>query len=360
MLLLLVFWHPGGLTGQQPSPPPVPPSQGTDSPKAQTAVPVEVLNLQQHNHSSLRLERPNHSVDVYLFAQDEKAIVLDAPFCGGDQGAAQFSGQYQLVSVETHAVASRLDLDPDVNFVQKKPHDGARLYHDPKSGQDLVALFQYGNCNSETAQFFSVDPSAQLFAIPFLDKDGHTGKEMLTGPDGAILHLADGSAAFCSYSNDTGYNFCQAYLFDGANFLETAKWMTHDLTAPAQGLTPASQAKRALYEFLSDLSVKNYRAAAYYFAGKVGSPEALSTATTGQKAEALQAYCTTEGGQCLTPVQLEIKPGADAQGTMLFQVSLQTAEFKTFKIGNQSSFEFHVAKIGDEFKVLDLPPLGKP
>ena len=98
-----------------------------------------------------------------------------------------------------------------------------------------MALYQYGSCNSETVQFFSADPSGHLFSIPFLDRDGRTWKQMLTGPDGAIPHLANGALMFCSYANDIGYDFCEAYAFDGANFLEAAKWMTQEVAAPSRG-----------------------------------------------------------------------------------------------------------------------------
>jgi hypothetical protein len=331
-----------------PPAPDSPSAPGAVSPNPQVTVPEEILQLEKHSRSHLRLERPNLSVDVYLTADDENAVVLNAAFCGGDAGSTQYSGHYQLVSVASQAVVSRLDLDPDVNFVEKKPHDSARLYREPKTGQNLIALFQYGSCNSETVQFFSVDPSAQLYAIPFLDKDGHAGKQMVTGPDGAIPHFANGSSVFCSYSSETRYNYCGAYAFDGANFQETAKWMTKDLHAPAQGLNPTSEATRTLFDFLSELSLNNYRAAGYHFAGKAGS--------TAEKPVALEDYCTKQGGQCLAPVEIESQPGADAAGAMLFQVSFQTAEFKPFHIGARSTFDFHVQKIGGEFKVLDLPP----
>ena len=345
-VLLIILGH-NIVLAQRPAAPaaPVP---GAVSPKSEVTAPGEIQQLEKHHRSHLRLERQNLSVDVYLTADEEKAVVLDTTFCGGDAGATQFSGHYRLVSVRNHVVVSRLELDPDVNFVEKKPHDGIRLYREPATGQNLVALFQYGDCNSETVQFFAADPSAQLYAVPFLDKDGRTGKHMVTGSDGAIRHLADGSSIFCFYSRDTACYYCAAYVFDSANFQEIAKWMTQDLREPQEGLSPVSQARRSVFDFLSDLSLGNYQMAGYYFAGTVGS--------TPEKPEALEAYCTTQGGQCLAPAQIESKPAVEAKDSMLFQVSFQTAEFKPFRIGARSTFDFHVAKVAGEFKVLDLPP----
>jgi hypothetical protein len=43
-------------------------------------------------------------------------------------------------------------------------------------------------------------------------------------------------------------------------------------------------------------------------------------------------------------------------GALLFSVSFQTADFQPLRIGTRSSFDFHVTKTPDGFKVLDLPP----
>jgi hypothetical protein len=350
ILLALAAGLPSSLFGQRPE-------ADQHAAGLQTTVPAEVASLQKQSRSHVRLERQKRPVHVYLFAADEKADVLEAPFCGGDQGAKQYSGDYQLVSVVDNAVVSRLDLDPDVSFVEKKPHDGVRLYRDPKTGQDLVVLFQYGTCNSESVQFFSADPSGRLYSIPFLDKDGRTWSHRVTGPAGAIPHLPDGSSVFSAYANNLGYDFCEAYAFDGANFQETDKWMTQGLAEPVKGLNAPGRATRALFDFLSGLSAKNYLAAAYYFAGKVETAGTAPPAgNSAEKAKILEACCTTQGGQCLMPTGIVPKAGGDAPGKMLFQVSFETPDFKPFRIGARASFEFRVAKTPEGFKVLDLPP----
>ena len=118
-----------------------------------------------------------------------------------------------------------------------------------------------------------------------------------------------------------------------------------------------AMAARALFDFLSVLSVKGYSAAAYYLDVNVETPGAGAvTANHGQKAAFLENYCTVMGGQCLMPAKMESKPGADAPGALLFQVSFQTSDFQPLKIGSRSSFDFRVAKTPDGFKVLDLPP----
>jgi hypothetical protein len=323
----------------------------------QAAASQEIASFQKQSRSHLRLDRLNNPIDLYLFAADEQVEVLEGSYCGGDQGAKQYSGHYQLVSVVDNAVVSRLDLDPEVSFVENKLHDGVRLHRDTKTGHDLVVLFQYGTCNSESVQFFSADPSGRLHPVPFLDKDGRTWSHQVTGPAGTIPRLPDGSSVFCAYANNLGYDFCEAYAFDGANFQETAKWMTRELDDPVKGLNPPSQAMRALYDFLVSLSARNCSAAAYYFLGysaPAGAPPAMTSPA--EKAKMLEAYCTRQGGQCLMPLKIEGNGRLDAQGAMPFTVSFQTSDFDPLQINGRTSFEFRMWRTAEGFKVLDLPP----
>jgi len=359
-LCLAIALGQGSLRGSQqatPTPQPANPAPASDSTVATQEAPTEPADFRKQNLSHLHLQRGDRTIDVYLFAEDENVEVLSGSFCGGDQGAKQYSGHFQLLSVVDNTIVSTLDLDPDYSFVEKKPHDGARLFRDPTSGQDLVVLFQYGSCSCESVQFFSADPSGRLFLVPFLDHDGRTWKQMLTGSDAAIPHLASGSLVFCSNANAIGYMICGAYTFDGAKFLEAFKWMTRDFEAPIKGLNDAGLATRALFDFLSALSGKEYSAAAYYLDSSVKTADAGSVgANKGQKAAFLESYCTVMGGQCLMPEGIESKPSADAKGALLFQVSFQTSDFQSLKIGGRSSFDFRVGKTSDGFKVLDLPP----
>jgi hypothetical protein len=351
-LWLALAWGQLSFLGSQAAP-----ALATTGVAGVQAGPTEAEGFRKHSLSHLRLQRGNRYIDVYLFAPDEKVEVLKDPYCGGDEGAKAHSGHFQLISVVHSVQVSTMNLDPDDWFVEGKTHDGARLLHDPKTGQDIVALYQYGTCSSETVQFVSSDTEGHLFSIPFLDRDGRTWKQMLTGSGGAIPHLASGALVFCSYANGIGYNFCGAYAFDGANFLEAAKWMTPELEAPIKGLNDAGQAARTLFDFLSALSVKSYAAAAYYADASVETLGARpTTANPGKKATFLETYCTVMGGQCFTPVVVESKPSADAQGALLFQVSFQTPDFEPLRIGSHSSFGFRVAKTPSGFKVLDLPP----
>lgn len=357
LLWLVLALGPASLLGSQQAAPAPNPASPTPPASSAADASTEAADFHTQSLSHLRLERGDHTFDVYLFAPDMNVDVLSASFCGGDAGAKQYSGHFQLLSVADDSVVSKVDLDPDDTFVEKKPHDGARLFHDPKTGQNLVAVFQYGSCKSESVQFFSVDPSAHLFSVPFLDPDGRTWKQMLTGPDGAIPHFPSGALMFCSYADDIGYDFCEAYAFDGANSLEAAKWMTQEVAAPAKGLNDVGVAARTLFDFLSAVAVKRYSAAAYYVDVNVETPGAGTlTASRGQKAVFLENYCTVMGGQCLLPAKIESNPNPDTPGTLRFQVSFQTFDFKPLTIDSRSSFEFRVAKTAGGFKVIDLPP----
>lgn len=344
---------------QQATPAPTPPSPApaANSAAAVQAAPPEQTDFRKDNLSHLHLKRGDLYIDVYLFAPDEKVEVLKDPYCGGDEGAKECSGHFQLISVVDGVPVSTMNLDPDDWFVEGKAHDGARLFHEPKTGQDIVAVYQYGTCSSETVQFISLDAEGHLFSIPFLERDGRTWKERLTGSTGAIPHFDDGAVTFCSYANHLGYYFCDAYTFDGANFLDDTKWVTREMEAPLRGLNDAGIAARALFEFLSALSGRSYSAAAYYADVRMDATgPGQASAKGGQKAAFLEKYCTVMRGQCLSPMDFESKPSAGAPATLLFQVELETADFQPVRIGARSSFEFRVAKTSDGFKVLDLPP----
>lgn len=323
----------------------------TDQPSSTTP------DFRTHYRSHFRLNRGDRAFDIYLEAPDEKAEVLKASYCGGRAGARQFSGRYQLLAVADNTIVSRFDLGPDDTFVENSPHDGARLFHDLKSGQDLIALLQYGDCNSESVQFFSADPSGHLFLITFLDRDGRAWKQMLTWPNGVIPRMPDGSPAFCAYASSVGYEFCEAYAFDGENFLETAKWMTQDWAAPIKGRNDVGVAARTLFDFLSALSATEYAAAAFYLDPSATTGDAAhSNSDRTQRQAFLRNYCTVAGGQCPTPVKLEAKPDAGAPGLLRFQVSFQNSDFQPLTVGPRTSFDFRVVKSPKGFKVLDLPP----
>jgi hypothetical protein len=350
---------PASLSGSQQAPPtlypPSPPSKRATSPQA---APTEKLDFRKHSSSHLRLKRGDRYIDVYLFAPDEKVEVLKDPYCGGDKGSKVHSGHFQLISVADNVKVSTMNLDPDDWFVEGKAHDGARLFHDPKSDQDVVVVYQYGTCSSETVQFVSSDAKGYLFSVPFLERDGRTWKERLTGPTGAIPHLENGALTFCFYVNTLRYHFCDAYTFDGENFLDNTKWMTREIEAPVKGMNDAGIAARTLFEFLTALSDKSYSAAAYYAADfrLAGTALGQGPLSIGQKAAFLETYCTSLRGQCLPPTAIESKTEASPPGTLLFQVSFQNSDFKPLKIGSRSDFDFRVARTANGFKVYNLPP----
>ena len=350
----MALCRPGtaGLSPTLPSPVPAQNSTSAERPAA-----PQPPDFRTHYRSHLQLNRGDRTFDVYLYAPDEKAEVLEVSSSFGSRGARQFSGHYQLLTVADHEVISRLDLDPDDAFVDNKPHNGLRLVLDPKSGQNLIALFQYGNSNSESVQFFSLDPSGRIFLINFLDRDGRTWKQMLTGPEGAIRQTAEGTHVFCSYANTLRYFFCGSYSFDGENFQQVAAWMTQDMAALEKAPTATDLAARALYEYLSALSAHEYSAAAFYLgpaARAAAGP--LSTNRRNQSTAFLEDYCTARGGQCFMPVRLAPRPSADSPSVLRFQVSFQTPEFQPLTIGSASSFAFRVVKTASGFQVLDLPP----
>src|SRR5579872_3072786 len=164
---LAMVLSPPSLGGnQQAAPTPSPPSPPAKSAHAVQAAPTEQLDFGKHSSSHLRLKRGDRYIDIYLVAADEKVEILKGSYCGGDEGTKVHSGHFQLVSVVDGVKVDTMSLDADDWFVAGKAHDGARLLHDPRTGQYLVAIYQYGSCSSETVRFVSLDATGHLFSIP--------------------------------------------------------------------------------------------------------------------------------------------------------------------------------------------------
>jgi hypothetical protein len=324
----------------------------------ETSLPPDLETIQKHSQSRVTLQTSKGPADVYLYARDQEVSTLKAPYCGGNEGDKESEGHFELISVRGGKIASHLTMDPDLFFVTEHPHNGLRVFTLPGNGQQLVKLLQYGSCNTERVQFYRLDPEGGLERVAFLSKDGRRFNAQYVGPSGEIHSSARNENVFCNYNNGIGRMLCDAYRYDGKNFVQTQSWMSADLPAVWKRPTPAAEAMRALYEFLSALAGKKFRVAAFYYA------RASFNANQGASASAvnstsLKAYCLAAAG-CLLPAEIS-KPLHSGSGELMeFTVSFVAPDFSSIQTNGENQIRFRVKRFASGFKVLDLPPRTTP
>jgi hypothetical protein len=292
------------------------------------------VELERHSLSRLSLPTQGLPVEVFLYAPDQEVEVLTASYCGGFEGNRKYTGSFRLVSARHERGLSELALPDHYDFVGGFTHGGL---HDVESlrEQGVFAVYQYGGCNTEDVEFFRVDAAGQITRAQFLQRDGRVKLSEMTGPGGDFELSPDGDFVFCHYNNWFGYGLCDAYKFDGSDFLQTALWM--------KGKSPAGQAERALYEFLAALQSEEYQAAAYYYTGTVAMDRE-------QKARALQEHCSTTESRCWLPEHFVLTEETTSPPLFRFAVALYHYDRE-----ENPQFVSGVERTSDGWKVLDLP-----
>lgn len=321
-------------------------------------VTTDLKAVRRNSLSHVTLQTSSGPVAVYLYARDQEVSVLQAPYCGGNEGDKDSQGHYELISVRNGKITSQLRLDPGTFFVTEHPHDGLHIFTPPGNGQQLVKLYQYGSCNSESAEFYRLDPEGHLARVAFLAADGRRFLSQSTGPSGGVHSSGQGNSIFCSYNNFIGMMECDAYRYDGKNFIQTKSWMGSELPVVWKHPTPAAQAQRALYDFLSALDSKNYQAAAFYYAGPSSAGARQAESPPLEASEWLAAYCGTAG--CPIPVEIANPSPSGSDDEMEFMVSFGASDFTSVQTKGKSKVRFRVKRLANGFKVSGLPPHAPP
>ena len=324
----------------------------------QKKVSKEIEKLRNLRRSQINISKNNFSVriKVFLFAENEKIEILDGSYCGGEEGAKQYTGNYQLISVKDNKIVSKIDLGKDYEFIEDTLHSGLQLFVMPQIYEQLIMIYQYESCNIERVEFYRVDVEGRIYKVNFIDKDGTVGTGQSTSPAGDIPQ-SDGSVIFCSYDNSIGHMLCDSYIYNGKNFIQTSSWMTQEGKR-----TSIAEARRALYEYLDALWWREYKKAdykktVYYYGGGYDFLLQLNPdVSPNDKPKLFELYCTKNGGNCLKPSYFSDKNLESTTTEAKFTVEFITEERADFKINGHSDFEFRVRRIDNEFKVLDLPP----
>lgn len=328
-----------------------PPTENKIQPIAVSSDTIKSGNLSQIN-----VERKTVPINVFLFAEDQKVETLKSPYCGGDEGAKQYSGNYHLISIKNNTIISDINLDKDYYFIEKRPHDGLREFYDPKTGEELIGIYQYGSCNTESVEFYRIDVDGVIHRVVFVNKNGSEQKEISTGPGGDVPLSREDEYIFCSYNNFVGHMFCDSYVYTGSSFKQTTSWMTQELGTTKLQPKISDEARRALFDYLSALSGKRYQEAVFYFGGSYESLIKLNpNISPNDKAKLFEAYCTSNGTKCFMPEVVADKDISNP-AEMIFSVSFVTRDFDDVILNGQRNFDFRVQRIVDGFKVLNLPP----
>jgi hypothetical protein len=318
--------------------------------QGETAQSGDLDRIRRDSQSHVTLQLSSGPDEVYLYAKNQTVDTIRALYCGGSPGDKEYHGRFALISVRNGKVASQLQLDPETFFVTGRPHDGLHVFTLSAHGQALLNLYQYENCNNESLEFYRLDPQGRLARVRFLRKDGG----QFPSEEGAIYSSGEAGSIFCSYHPSASPSvFCDAYRYDGKDFVQTKSWMGNDLRDAWQHPTPTDQAERSLYDFLSDLASKDYQTAAFYYAGPLSSAVKTAPASP-NRAKCLDDYCRTAATGCPDPQDLSKLSTAAANGELEFLVSFEDAHL------NGRRFRFWVGNFGSGFKVLDLPPLTAP
>lgn len=316
-------------------------------------IPLEIEKLRNLRQSQINIYKNgfNIKVKLYLFAEDEKVEIQEGDYCGGADGDKIYTGNYQLISVKDNKIVSRIDLGKDYEFIENKLHSGLQLFVMPKTLEQLIIIYQYVSCSIEGVEFFRIDEKGNIYKINFFDKDGTVGTAQSIS--GGNINESDGNLIFCRYDNAIGHLLCDDYTYNGKDFIQTASWMTQDLTGKKN---TDGEARRVLLEYLAALLQRKYEKAVLYYGGKYDFLLKLNPdVSIKNKPKLFERYCTKNGGKC--GISSYFKNVTIESATMLkFTVELMKGNLDDIIISGKSDFEFRVKRINGEFKVMDLPP----
>ena len=131
-----------------------------------------------------------YEVDLTASSELSHIIPAEQSSCAAESGDIEYGNpfanttDYQLVVRKAGKVTSTIGLEsvfgdtvPGISFIkllagnEQRPHTGIRLIDDATAGQ-LLAIYQYGSCNSEIVAFFKVDASGTIRNVPVVSGSG--------------------------------------------------------------------------------------------------------------------------------------------------------------------------------------------
>jgi hypothetical protein len=192
---------------------------------------------------------------ISLSAKDQQQSTASG-FCGANDGAVEYTGDYHLISKNGSTTISNVDIGQTF-FTANLPHDGLQEFT-AANGNKLLGIYEYKGCSNEAVEFFKVSGNGIISPVNFMNKDGSITQTETTGPDGSIPTDANGDWVFCGYDNAIGFNLCDSFAYTGINFSQVDSW-AGGVFPVGQFVGPqsADEARRALIDYISNLDKKD-------------------------------------------------------------------------------------------------------
>lgn len=157
-------------------------------------------------HTSLNSATGN-TVQVYLYAPDERVTVQDVPSCMAEPGDTVRSGTYKFYTsfdggpdLHLHAVSPFED--EQLSFNDQRPNYLEVLQRPTTGHPDLLMLMQYGSCNGNSLAILAPSPDGtRLVQYRFKTDDGTIRTTVGTK---VVEHALPGSFRTSIYNNATG------------------------------------------------------------------------------------------------------------------------------------------------------------
>ncbi len=240
LVLILLLWQTGSLTGAKPRPPDQPPTQLNPPPEQQPTTEELVPQLSQ----AQRTDEPTlDRVDVFGVVRDEAG----SPVNGAEVKAFQGSGLHYGAAI-----------------LAKTAQDGEYSLsglHFPSSNPYQVVALAEGYAPSFSGSFYLNDPPKRVDLI--LSKgallSGHVMDESHDGISGAVLELAKGSLSSMVSKTRTETDNGGVYVFE--NLSPGEYWLTvyaGEHIDQMRGFTIAAHETRPTQDFLMERAGQGY------------------------------------------------------------------------------------------------------
>jgi hypothetical protein len=314
---------------------------------------LDIRRIRQQARSRMLIGSGGAAIEIFLHAPDEQTEVLRGPYCGGDEGAKQYSGNYRLIAVRKDGSISSVFHLGSRTFTEGRI-EGMEEFRIPGTTHRFIAIYQYWGCNGDGLELYRLHAARQIRLVQFHNKDGVKKSSVFAGHGGVAITPRPGEVGFCGYNNAVGV-LCDDYKFNGQDLVQTRSSLTQ---ANPDEPVSVSEARRALFEFLINLHHKRYETAAFYYGAldQLAKPENAKNSRK-ERAEVLRHTCGTHLQTCAIPQDIELKRRETAD-LFEFEVSFLPLESKPFPAWPRSTFRLR--RSGADFKVLDLPRPDNP
>jgi hypothetical protein len=201
-----------------------------------------VRTLQAKSRSRVRIG----ATTVFLYAPDEVVVRSSDDSCSADEGAQEWHGHYDLITVRGRRIVGRLSIG-EWYFVERRVYDGLRVAPLP-SGDRLLAIHRYATCATSEVAFYRLTPSGAVERVRILSVDGHA--QDVTGVShSGFLTDPRGRPVLCTYDNAHSMTWCEALRARRAALEVVDRWAEPDSRSRHQWPRPTQRARARVVAF---------------------------------------------------------------------------------------------------------------